>query len=43
VLACALAALIVSGDQDLLVLGAFNHMRILPARQGLEFITANAA
>ena len=45
VLACALAAqvaLIVSGDEDLLSLGAFNHMRILPAHQALEIIDANA-
>lgn len=44
VLACALAAqvaLIVSGDRDLLDLGTFNHMRILPARQALEFIAAS--
>jgi putative PIN family toxin of toxin-antitoxin system len=43
VLACALAAqvaLIVSGDRDLLDLGAFNHMRILPARQALDLIGA---
>lgn len=45
VLACALAAqaaLIVSGDQDLLSLGSFNHIQILPARQALELIAANA-
>jgi len=45
VLACALAAqvdLIVSGDEDLLSLGAFNHMPILPARQARELIAANA-
>jgi uncharacterized protein len=43
VLACALTAnavLIVSRDQDLLDLDAFNHIRILPARQALDFITA---
>lgn len=38
VLACALAAqvaLIVSGDKDLLVLGTFNNIPILPAAQAL--------
>jgi putative PIN family toxin of toxin-antitoxin system len=43
VLACALAAkaaLIVSGDRDLLDLGAFNGIPILDAAQALEHIAA---
>lgn len=45
VLACALAtkaALIVSGDRDLLDLGTFNGIPILRAAQALEHITARA-
>ena len=45
VLACALAArseLIVSGDRDLLDLGAFRDIRILTARRALELIHTRA-
>lgn len=45
VLAAALGAeaqLIVSGDRDLLVLETLRNIPILPARQALEFIAANA-
>lgn len=44
VLACALAAdatLIISGDGDLLDLGTFHNIRILPAAQALQAIAAN--
>jgi len=43
VLACALAAgadLIVTRDQDLLTLGTFRHIRIVPAHEALALITA---
>ena len=43
VLACALAAgaaLIVSGDDDLLALGTFRDIPILAAREALDLITA---
>lgn len=46
VLAAALGAeaqLIVSGDKDLLVLGTFNSIPILPAAQALEHIAARAS
>ncbi len=42
VLACALAAgasLIVSGDRDLLDIGTFHQIRILPAHEALAIIT----
>jgi putative PIN family toxin of toxin-antitoxin system len=44
VIACALAAhadLIVSGDRDLLDLSAYQHIRIVTARQALEIIEAH--
>lgn len=46
VLAAALAAraaVIVSGDEDLLTLGTFNNIRIVPARQALDLIAASTA
>ncbi|MCC7464345.1 MAG: putative toxin-antitoxin system toxin component, PIN family, partial [Gammaproteobacteria bacterium] len=46
VLAAALAAkaqMIVSGDKDLLVLGAFQGIPILPAALALEHIAADTA
>jgi predicted nucleic acid-binding protein len=45
VLACALAAgaaLIVSGDQDLLDLGTFRDIRILGAREALDTILSSS-
>jgi uncharacterized protein len=46
VLACALAAaaeLIVTRDRDLLDLGTFQNVRILPAHQALALLPTNAA
>ncbi|HEY0463890.1 MAG TPA: putative toxin-antitoxin system toxin component, PIN family [Polyangiaceae bacterium] len=46
VLACALGALavlIVTRDRDLLTLGTFNNIPILPAAQALDLIATNAA
>lgn len=45
VLACALGAeaqLIVTGDQDLLVLSPFRRIRILPAREALDLIGSSS-
>jgi putative PIN family toxin of toxin-antitoxin system len=46
VIACALAGhadLIVSGDRDLLNLGAYQNIRIVTARQAIEIIASDAS